>query len=76
MTLLVVLTIPACRMGGERVEYIPGDRALVPLQKDQPAPADGWFVPPALMQELVPLLERRFQAAPPPSTPSVSDRSQ
>lgn len=44
----------------ERVEYIPGDRAVVPLKKGDPAPAEGWFVPPAVMQELVPHLDDQF----------------
>lgn len=48
------------RRGG--VEYIPADRAVLPLKKGAPSPGDGWFVPPAVMVELVPGLEEKFRS--------------
>ena len=45
-----------------RVEYISSDRAVVPLKKGQAAPNDGWFVPPAVMQEVIPCLDERFRS--------------
>ena len=44
-----------------RVEYIPADRAVMPLSKGQPAPADGWYVPPAVLQEMVPYLDEKYR---------------
>jgi len=58
-----------------RVEYIPADRAVMPLSKGQPAPADGWYVPPAVLQEMVPYLDEKYRKAedldpaPQPSSP-------
>jgi hypothetical protein len=43
------------------VEYIPSDRAVVPLKKGEAAPAEGWFVPPAVMQEIIPYLDEQFR---------------
>lgn len=51
-----------------KVEYIPSDRAVSPLKKGQPAPTDGWFVPPAVMQEVVPWLDEKYRDAPPDKT--------
>jgi len=33
----------------------------VPLKKGEAAPAEGWFVPPAVMQEIIPCLDERFR---------------
>lgn len=49
------LTLPS------RVEYIPADRAVMPLSKGQPAPADGWYVPPAVLQEMIPFLDEKYR---------------
>lgn len=46
----------------DRVEYIPGDRAVVPMKRGEPAPDDGWFVPPAVMQDVVPYLDEKFRS--------------
>ena len=51
------LTLPS------RVEYIPADRAVMPLSKGQPAPADGWYVPPAVLQEMIPYLDEKYRKA-------------
>jgi len=45
----------------DRIEYIPADRAVMPLSKGQPAPADGWYVPPAVLQEIVPYLDEKYR---------------
>ena len=58
----LLAVVPAgCVAPSDRVEYIPGDRAVVPLQQGDAAPADGWFVPPAVMQQVVPFLDQQFR---------------
>ncbi|MEX0715326.1 MAG: hypothetical protein WD066_02000 [Planctomycetaceae bacterium] len=47
------------------MEYIPADRAVAALKKGDPAPNDGWYVPPAVMHELVPALDERFRSGDP-----------
>jgi len=60
--------------GGGKVEYIPADRAVVAMKKGEQVPADGWFVSPAVMQEIIPCLDKRFRGAstarPNPSSPT------
>ncbi len=70
--MLTALIAGCCAVGAvgcvhprERVEYIPGDHAVVPLKKGDPAPAEGWFVPPAAMQDMVPCLDDRFEKSSP-----------
>ncbi len=53
--------LTGCVQNRKGVEYIPADRAIAPLTKGQPAPGDGWFIPPAVLQELVPAADERFQ---------------
>lgn len=33
----------------------------MPLKKGQPAPAEGWFVPPAVLQEMIPYLDETYR---------------
>lgn len=68
---VVPVVFAGCATGGDRVEYIPGDRAVVPLKKGEAAPGDGWFVPPAVMQEIIPSLDERFRNE---REPSVEDQ--
>lgn len=51
-----------CATERPRVEYIPADRAIAALRKGDPAPNDGWYVPPAVMQELIPGMDERFRS--------------
>jgi hypothetical protein len=44
---------------------------VTPLEAGQPAPADGWFVPPAVMQEMVPCLDERFRDGAPLPPPEI-----
>lgn len=67
------VVLAACATG-DRVEYIPSDRGVVPLQAGEPAPAEGWFVPPAVMLEIVPCLDERFQQG--ALSPSTSARTE
>jgi hypothetical protein len=53
--------VAGCATDGNKIEYIPADRAVVPLKKGEAAPAEGWFVPPAVMQEIIPCLDERFR---------------
>ena len=55
------VTVSGCATNRNPVEYIPGDRAVVPMKKGDAAPADGWFVPPAVMQEIVPCLDEKYR---------------
>lgn len=62
LTAGLLAAVPAgCVTDRNRVEYIPSDRAVVPLKKGEAAPAEGWFVPPAIMQEMIPCLDERFR---------------
>ncbi len=67
----LVVAPAGCATNRGNVEYIPADRAVVPLKKGEPAPADGWFVPPAVMQEIVPSLDERFRRG--DATPMETD---
>lgn len=57
----LAVALAGCATHRAAIEYIPADRALSPLKKGDPAPADGWFVPPAVLQELLPDANQRFQ---------------
>lgn len=73
---LLAGVLAGCVTGRDNVEYIPGDRAVVPLSKGDAAPGDGWFVPPAVMQDVIPLLDERFQNLELPEANSNDDRSE
>ncbi len=58
---LLAVAPVGCATLGDRVEYIPSDRAVAAVKKGEPAPADGWFVSPDVMQEMIPCLDERFR---------------
>ena len=70
----LAVALVGCVTGGGKVEYIPADRAVVNMKKGQQAPADGWFVSPDVMQEIIPCLDKRFRGSstdrPKPSGPA------
>ncbi|MCH7688661.1 MAG: hypothetical protein IH899_18590 [Planctomycetes bacterium] len=58
------------------MEYIPADRAVIPLKKGEPAPTAGWFVPPAVMQEIVPCLDEKFRNSEAADKSKPTDKSE
>ena len=46
-----LLTLAGCA-GSARVEYLPGSDKITLLRKGEPAPEDGFLVPPSKMAEL------------------------
>lgn len=63
--IVVALTASGCRtpLWGAKPEpvYIPGTQRVESIKKGQPAPDDGFFVPPAVMAELGPALAEPYR---------------
>lgn len=53
----LMIAVAGCKSSG-RIIYVPTHLAVEWLDKGEPAPDDGYFVPPALMLEVGPALSR------------------